>query len=288
MRLLLAALSAVLALAAAPAVSPQPPSSPLLSKRAASERPTLMVLGMIHLANNNRDVHNARVDDVLAPARQAQIERLVTSLAAWKPTRIAVEWPRKAQAALDQRYADYCAGRLALTANERDQIGLRLAARLNLPRVDAVDWNESPPGAEADYDWEIGAKAAGEEARLAALKGRKTDEDLNRLVATHSVAGFLRIVNQPEYLAGMNLFYYDIALLGPPEANVGANWVGSWYARNLKIFSNLVRLDAKPSDRVLVLYGAGHGHFLNLFAEDSRAFRLVRPDAALARAEKPS
>jgi hypothetical protein len=241
---------------------------------------------MVHLANNNRDVHNAKVDDVLAPARQAQIARVVDALAAWEPTRVVIEWPHKDQAGLDKRYADYRAGRLTLTANERDQIGLRLAARLNLPRVDAVDWNDMPPGTEADYDWQAGAKAAGEEARLQALLDRKTDAEMTRLVATHTVAGFLRVLNQPGYLAELNRPYYDIALLGTPDANAGANWVGSWYGRNLKIFANLVRLNARPDERILVLFGAGHAHFQNLFAQDSRAFRLVRPDAVLARAEK--
>jgi Family of unknown function (DUF5694) len=278
---------AVVPLAAASLAQPAPAASPLISQRPLLQRPTLMVLGSLHLGNPDRDLHDAQVDDVLAPERQRQIATVVDALAAWKPTRVAVEWPHKDQAKLDQRYADFRAGRLQLKADERDQIGLRLAAKLNLPRVDAVDWNGDLPGAEADYDWQAGAKLGHEEARFAALSDPKISRDETELVRTHTVAGFLRILNEPAYLAHMNRVYYDLVLLGGPEINPGANWVGSWHARNLKILDNLIRLDAAPSERILLLIGAGHAHLLNEYAPDSQAFRVERPDALLKRAEGP-
>ncbi len=70
------------------------------------------------------------------------MEELVRGLARWQPTRIAVEWDRSDQAGLDRRYADYLAGNLKLTANERDQIAFRLAKKLGLLKVYAIDWNE--------------------------------------------------------------------------------------------------------------------------------------------------
>lgn len=278
---------AVVTLGAAAAALAQsaPAASPLISQRPLSQRPTLMVLGSEHLGNPNRDLHDAKVDDVLAPERQRQIEAVVDALAAWKPTRVAVEWPHKDQAKLDQRYADYRAGRLQLKADETDQIGLRLAAKLNLPRVDAVDWNEEPPGADADYDWQGGAKLGHEEARFAALSDPKISRDETQLVRTHTVAGFLRIINEPEYLADIHRLDYDLALLGGPEVNPGANWVGYWHARNLKILDNLIRLDAAPSERILLVIGAGHAYLLNEYAPDSHAFRLERPGPWLERAE---
>lgn len=272
---------ATLGVAAPAPAEPAPTASPLISQRPLSQRPTLMVLGSVHLGNPNRDVHDANVDDVLAPERQRQIEAVVDALAAWKPTRVAVEWPHKDQAKLDQRYADYRAGELQLKADEVDQIGLRLAAKLNLPRVDAVDWNNDLPGVDADYDWQVGAKLGHEEARFAALSDPQISRDQTGLVRTQTVAGFLRRINEPNYLADMNRIYYDLALLGGSEINPGANWVGAWHARNLKILDNLIRLDALPSERILLLIGAGHAYLLNEYAPDSHAFRLERPGAWL-------
>jgi hypothetical protein len=77
---------------------------------------------------------------------------LVDRLASFRPTHVAVEWETGEQAKLDQRYADYLAGRIKLDSDETDQIGLRLA-KLGLSRVDAVDWNQEPPGKDDDYDF---------------------------------------------------------------------------------------------------------------------------------------
>jgi hypothetical protein len=96
----------------------------------AMSDPQVMLLGSYHLANNNRDVINVSIEDVLTAHRQQQIIDLVECLAKWKPTRIAVEWDRSDQAGLDGRYATFLAGNYELTANEIDQIGLRLAKRL--------------------------------------------------------------------------------------------------------------------------------------------------------------
>lgn len=279
------AAAVLLSLSVAASAKPPATPSPLISQRPLSQRPTLMVLGSVHLGNPHRDMHDADVDDVLAPRRQREIERLVDALAAWRPTRVAVEWGHKNQVKLDQRYADYRAGKYQLSADETDQIALRLAAKLGLPRIDAVDWNEEPPGQDADYDWEAGAKLGHEEARFAALRDPARDREETELVRSHSVAGFLRVINSPAYLADMNRVYYDLALLGGPQVNPGANWVGYWHARNLKILDNLIRLDVRPQDRILLVIGAGHAYLLNEYAQDSHAFRVARPDGVLARAD---
>ena len=132
----------IIAAVSAPAVAQD--DSRLLRDRAADQRPALLVLGTAHFDNPGLDVVNTKVDDVLAPARQAQINEVVEQLASYRPTHIAVEWPIKKQAALDARYRDYREGKYQLGRGEEEQIGLKLAARLHLARVYAVDWNETP------------------------------------------------------------------------------------------------------------------------------------------------
>src|SRR3546814_378501 len=147
-------------------------ATPLLLDRTAEQRPELLILGSPHLANNNRDIANVHVEDVTTPAHQREIETLVDALARFRPTRIAIEWPSSDQAGLDKRYAAYRAGTLPVSANERDQIALRLAAKLGLDRVDAVDWNEMPPGAIADFDFTAWAEAHGQQDRVEMLRQR--------------------------------------------------------------------------------------------------------------------
>ena len=275
-------------LIAAPVVAqtPEPQPVQLISERRIDQRPAIMVLGTAHLANNNRDVLRTEVDDVMSPTRQAEIEAVVEALARWRPTRIAVEIKATDQAALDRRYAGYRAGTYDLTASEIDQIGLRLAARLGHDRVYGVDWNDMPPGEEADYNWIEGAEAAGEQARLAEMRDPARGQRLTDFVQSRPIPEWLAVMNTPEYLLGMHRIYYDYALLGGPGINQGANWVGAWHGRNLKIFANLVRLADDPGERVLVIYGAGHAFLLNRFAEESGAFNVERPGPWLAPAPR--
>ncbi|MEO1047732.1 MAG: hypothetical protein AAFW59_05330, partial [Pseudomonadota bacterium] len=48
----------------------------------------VMVLGLYHFDNPGADMVNSKVDDMLTPNRQREIEALVESLASWKPTKI--------------------------------------------------------------------------------------------------------------------------------------------------------------------------------------------------------
>jgi len=249
------------------------------------KEPDLLIVGTPHLANPSRDAVNGRVPDIASPERQREIEALVDALARYRPTRVAVEVQAKDQARLDQRYEAYRRGAAALGPGEVDQIAFRLAAKLNLPRVDAVDWNGMPPMAEADFDYEAWAKANGRGEELKAWLGRVRTkvEASNAKMGCTSVGNWYREVNSPAYRAEDNRAYFDVVMFG----DAGPNWVGgSWYMRNLRIFAALRRL-AQPDDRVLVLFGAGHGFLLDQYARQSGAFEVSDAMAYLAEGKPP-
>lgn len=246
----------------------------------AADKLALLIVGAPHFGNPARDVVNVRVPDVLAAERQREIEAVVDRLAAFRPTRVAIEWPADGQVRLDRRYADYRAGRYALTADERDQIGLRLAARLGLERVDAVDWSGDAPGQWSDYDYPAWAEAHGRGAEWRGWVARfqaEADADA-RLMACTPVSAWLRKVNTPEYRLANHRTYFYVARIGDALGpNPGAAWVGTWYARNLRILNNLLALAPGPQERVVAIYGAGHGYLLDQQARESDAFEVADP-----------
>lgn len=250
--------------------------APVLRERDSARRPALLVVGVSHFANPGADRVNVTFDDVLAPARQTDIEAIVEALAAYKPTHVAVEFPADQQDKLDARYRDYLAGRYTLTRNEVDQIGLRLAARLDLPRVDAADWNEFPPGTEADFDYIAWANQHNEQARLARVStsSRTAAKDAEALLARSTIGAYLCALNDPESLARSAQVYFDIALFGDTKVNPGAVYTGNWHARNLRILANLVRIAPEPEDRTVAIYGAGHKPLLDRYAVESLAFKV--------------
>ena len=241
------------------------------------DMPALLIVGTPHFDNPGQDIVNIQVADVLTPERQREIEAIVERLAAFRPTRVAVEWPSGRQARLDQRYADYRAGRYQLSRDERDQIGLRLAARLGLERVDAVDWSEMPPGQESDYDFPAWAEAHGRgpewQARVARMQTQMNGQA--QLMTCTPVSAWLRHHNAPATRAASQREYYTIAGFGDVAANPGAAWVGTWYARNLRILNNLIAIAPRSEDRVVAIYGAGHGFLLDQQARESGAFQVA-------------
>ncbi len=243
---------------------------------ADGERPALLIVGAPHFDNPGQDIVNIRIADVTTPERQREIEAIVERLAAFRPTRVAVEWSASRQDRLDTRYGEYRAGRYQLSADERDQIGLRLAARLGLERVHAVDWNGMPPGTEADFNFPAWAEANGQgEAWRARVARVQTEGDARAaLMLCTPVSSWLRHYNQPASRARDQQRYYEIAAIGDAQASPGAVWVGNWYARNLRILNNL-RAIAGPGERVLVIYGAGHGYLLDRQARESSWFDVA-------------
>lgn len=258
--------SALLALLSAPAIG-----------EVASQRPALLIVGVPHFANPGRDIVNMRIADVTSDQRQREIEAVVERLAEFKPTRVAVEWSAARQDQLDRRYADYVAGKYALSPDEIDQIGLRLAARIGLKRIDAVDWNEMPPGTEADYDFVAWAEATGRGSDWKSRMARSQAEAdaQTRLMACTPVTSWIRRLNSSDARLKMQKPYYEIAAMGDAKAQPGAAWVGSWYARNLRILNNLRAIANRPDERIVVIYGAGHGYLLDQQARESASFNVA-------------
>ena len=244
-----------------------------------------MVVGTPHLVNHGRDVINVQVDDVLAPQRQQEIEAIVEALAAYRPTRVVVEYPATRQAELDARYAAYRAGSYALTRDETDQIGLRLAARLDLPHVYAADWNGMPPGDEVSMDWDTYANRTGKADVVAALRDPRRAEFQD--MSNTPLTDLLVRVNTAEAVAARHRRYFDYAMLSDDVEAPGANWLANWHGRNLRIFARIVRIADDPEDRVLVVYGAGHAPLLRQFADQSGAFLVTDPVSYLRAATRP-
>jgi hypothetical protein len=251
-------LFAAIALTVAGTAAAQEP--PLLRDRTSDERPTLLILGAAHFANPGRDHNNIAVEDITTPARQREIEAVVQQLADFRPTHVAIERTADQQTMMDRRYGDYRTGKYVLNASEHEQLGLRLAAKLNLPRVDAVDWNDMPPGDPGHYDWYAWGKANGFARRIEML-GDASKFPIGP-IGNRSVGQWLLEINQPGTLAALHQSYFDIAHVGAGQNQPGAAWVGTWYARNLRIFNNLVNIASRPNDRIVVIYGAGHAYLL--------------------------
>ena len=245
--------STTLCLAAVAATGLLAPARGAPSQQEARHAEVLM-LGVYHMANPGHDVFNMQVDDVRAPKRQQEIAELVAALKKFKPTKIAVE--HDSQKRLNERYGQYLAGRYELTANEIDQIGLRLAKELGDTAIYAVDADgDFPLPRVVNY-----AKATGQSAKLDALMAEIGEmvKAQDEYLKTHTVLQTLLDMNADAKVAQDVGSYYLLALYGEPGDYSGPDLLAEWYRRNIRIYNNVMKLVTTPEDRVLVIFGAGH------------------------------
>lgn len=240
----------------------------------------VMVLGTYHFDNPGRDLNNIEADDVTAAKRQAELAALAGALAEWRPTKVMVESRSDSPDLLDPRYPAFTPAALATERNETVQIGYRLARRVGLRAVHAID--EQPGPGEPDY-FPFGkvaefAAANGLQARIDALmaEGAAITRATQTKMATASIAELLIDHNDPEGAASRIDLYYGLLAIGDSERQPGADLNAMWYLRNAKIFAKLVKA-AAPGDRILVVYGSGHNYWLRHFASSTPGFRSVDP-----------
>ncbi len=246
----------------------------------------VMVIGAFHMGNPGQDVVNSQIDDMLTDQRQAEIAAVAQALAAFKPTVVAVERVTNEPDYIDQKYLEFTPDKLKEVADERYQIGYRLASLVGIARVFGVD--EQPDEGEPDYfpfdKLMAQAEAIGQSDKLNQQIGevQAMMARFDAMQKDHTVAELLIEHNGGGEFDGAD-FYYRMFEFDRGETQPGAELQAYWFMRNAKIFSKLMQV-TKPGDRVVVVYGSGHEYWLDHFAEHTPGFVLVDPLAYLQQA----
>lgn len=261
-----------------------------------TQKPTVMILGSTHLANEGLDVYNTKMDDVRAPKRQREIEQLVEQLKEFKPTKIALERDEKTHGAGTQtEYQGYLKGTYKLKRGEGDQIGFRLAKQMGHPKLYCVDYRldyrkDDPIIPFDEFDWNLlNYIGFAKEHNLKHLLPPPPDEGK----MTQDEKGVTWIEPQ-EYVSIIDMYIRDndpegirmdhqryirwIARVGLGNQYPGANWLSHyWYDRNMKIYVNLTRITESTDDRILLIIGGGHVYLIQQFFEESGDYIVESP-----------
>jgi hypothetical protein len=251
----------------------------LTTPAAAADAPVdVMVLGSYHFGNPGMDINNMKADSVLTPQRQQQLQQVAAALATFKPTHVMVETESDAPDLAVAEYTRFDAAMLAKVPNEIVQIGYRTASLVGLKTVNGID--EQPKAGEPDYfPFDKLQEAAAKFGQTAALEATNVPVAVSMKAfeaaqKSSSVGRLLVRMNTPgTAMSGMDS-YYGVLGIGDHDQQTGADFNAAWYLRNAKIFGKLVSL-VKPGDRVLVVYGGGHGFWLRHFAGLTPGFRNV-------------
>lgn len=239
-------------------------------------RPSVLVLGCVHLNNPGLDMHNARFDDMQSERRQQEILEITSRLKHFEPTHVALEAVSKRQEQLTRDYQAYLTDSFTLSSSEGHQIGFRIARELGHETVHAVDWMElvGNRGLGDVFDW-----AASHQSDLLNQEAR-SKQDVN----DRSLLDVFRDVNRREAALRDHQWYIQrIARVGSGEDHVGIDWLRWWYQRNLIVYDNVTRLMDSPTSKVLVMFGAGHLYLLKQFLTESGLCTVVDANDYLCR-----
>jgi hypothetical protein len=222
---------------------------------------------------------------VFEPKYQKEIESIVSKISRFKPTIIVIERQPSRQHYTDSIYNSYLLGNYKLNRTEEEQIGFRLARLLGIKKLQCVDeWgtfteklnnivfgNDSIEAKKFETYFELNPDSSKSfnpaplfktKGILAALRQNNDEENIKKSLGN--------------YLIG--LFKYE----SKENDFTGVDFeTGRWFSRNLKIFRNIQRITTSPSDRILVIFGAGHLNLLNYFFDCSPEYRRVKTNAFL-------
>lgn len=246
----------------------------------APVKPTLMIVGSYHFANPGKDVIKSKVTDVSTPQRQREIKEIIAQLEKFRPTKIAIECDVETSAPIQKRFAEYLTDNYQLSVNEREQLGFRLAKNLKDKKIYCVDTNTDSPGDTSDYNYyEFASKHSDLDTLLKSTRKEKQDKNdshQEQFINLPMIKQFLYL-NDPAQIEIDHSGYFYLLRLNKDTNYIGTNWLASWYNRNFKILTNIIRIIDSPNDRVLAIYGAGHLKLLNQIAAESRYFKIETP-----------
>ncbi len=84
-------------------------------------------------------------------------------------------------------------------------------------------------------------------------------------------------------ILGVYHFYLQLARVRSADKFVGSDVLADWYKRNLRIFTNLIQTIESPNDRVIVIFGQGHGAYLREWVKAYPELQLVEPNDYLTK-----
>lgn len=244
------------------------------------EKTKVLVMGTFHFNFPGLDEHKTSENDkidVLKEPKKSEVTELIAYLKKFNPTKIVIE----AKSDWNDRYQKYKQGGFRDKRDERYQVAMRLANELGLDSIfsadaptleaelfekdsvltksltDKVDWEIKDPYLDKLYEW--------------------ADYRDGLMKNTHLLQ-FLKNMNQRE-AHNANFGAYLTGAMATEDYDWADKLSIWWYNRNVRIFSNILRLTERTEDRILVIFGNGHAAILRQLFEASPQYEFVEFDS---------
>ena len=210
-------------------------------------------------------------DEELIANKEKEVIELVDYLAHYKPTKVAVEWEASKDKDLNIEYKksdrDYL-------IDEIQQIGFRLAKKLNHEKVYAVNWS----GKITKEDMEE-LNASIQDSYPELLNKMKVISENAPVISINTpLVNSFRKLNDNEAIKELERIYLSfVTVTDSKEKMIGFDFLNKWLERELMIFKNIVET-TKSNDRTLLIIGSDHLWMLRKLFEGN-GWKVINPFA---------
>jgi hypothetical protein len=207
--------------------------------------------------------------------QQNAVREIANKLSAFKPTVIIVETVPSFDKKLQAEYAEYLANPKMTFKNpsEIELLAYELGRLSGTKRIHGIDHKMS-------YNYNIGSEIVN--TIDSTLHNNyysnplKYVPEINVDQSKYSLLDQLKLTNQDKYLDFLIEVNAEmLSHVGSEDGFEGADEATKYYQRNIRMYSNLNRLDLSPDDRVFILMGASHTAYLKSFINRSPKYQMV-------------
>ena len=230
-------------------------------------------LGTFHFGYTS-DAYTVEFDEY-DKNNQKQAHDIAKNLADFKPTVILVEYPPEYNGKLLDTYNEYLTDPKMHFENpsEVELLAFEVGRLCGVKKIYGIDH-------KMDYNFMIGSEMtnyidsteynAFDRNPLSFSPEVQADMDSLNLLEK------LKLKNHPRYLDFLIAVNADMLThVGSDQGFEGADEAAKFYHRNLRMYSNLHRIDLNEDDRVFILMGAAHTAFFRDFLNRSTKYEMV-------------
>lgn len=227
-------------------------------RRMVKHENEIILVGTFHLENEQG-----------MEGKEEELHELVEFLGSFSPTKIAVEWERAKEEELIVTYGGQSP---SIKNSEIEQIGFRLARKLQHEKVHAVNW----AGRMTEQDV-IDLNEAMQERYPSVLEKASTFAD-TRVRTDITLLESYKQLNDRESIASLEELYLSFAdVEGADGELIGVNFLTKWMEREIRIMKNVGSLLCDGNhERILLIIGRDHLWMLQKLFE-GRGWKVINP-----------
>lgn len=229
----------------------------------------LLILGTAHFESTGD--YSQLSEDQKNNLKGEQFEKLVETLIPFKPTQIFTEDLAENEETLHHYYVSDEVSE-SFKRNEIYRIAFALGRELQLPTINAVDWNKFD-GSVPSFDKML----EGQDSKvIKEIIDKNLSKDIMKEhLLTEDLIKYIRQLNSEEFIKVSHDIYVELMEV----SDDAFEWVTRyWYYRNLKIVQNIKRAWHKDTERAVLLIGGSHTYLIRQALLDDERFNVITYD----------